>query len=262
MPVKARCNYSSRSTQTETNGASRLMKRLSVVYFILLSLFSISSKAASLVEITQFAVSICDDIIAEIGVTSSISKTTIEGKIDASLPKVAKLLGVKLSGNGKLLYDHQEVSGLSLEALPDQLSSARECRERLAIALIEERQKTCGVAQYQLKRSDNCPVEQHVLKASDKCAMQDHTFTAASGGCSACGSQCDNWGAGFGGGKHISCNEDEHSKLDGLKYKKWKSCAMHCQRRSECRHPAHGVETYQQCRHPAHGVETYKQCED
>ena len=229
------------------------LRKITLLLFLLM--MSFLTRAQSLSEIVSYSATICDDIIKDIGTKSEITRTLVQGKVEASLPKLAKIIGAKLGGEGELLYDSTVTIGIPFEKLPDQLSSARDCRERLTVLFIEERRKTCGVELYYSKRSEVCGVESYKKARTIECGIESTTTSASSGGCSSCGSKCEQWG-----GKSGECSEEKHRSLKGLKVKEWKSCSMYCSKHRECEHHTHGIAQYKECRHQNHGVEKYKTC--
>lgn len=105
--------------------------------FILLSFASFTASSASLDEISNFAEKICDTISTKGTISSSELKAEIEGKIS---PKVlSKMLGANVRANGSYLHNGKEYDGLPYESLPEQMTSARECRKEVASMLIKER---------------------------------------------------------------------------------------------------------------------------
>ncbi len=231
------------------------MKKI-VLFTMLAFLIQTSATAESLQSIVVFAKDICDDIIDEVGVDGKISRKQIEAKLEGSIGTVAKLIGAKLGVNGKLHLDETTYSGLPYEDLPGELRNSRECRQNLAVMLIEQSKKTCGVELYYKKRSINCGIESYKKARSVECGIESTTVGADDGGCSRCGTKCTEWG-----GRHGECHEDKHTWRDGFKIKSRTGCSMYCSKYSECRHQSHGVELYQECRHPDHGVEKYKACD-
>jgi hypothetical protein len=110
------------------------MKIIPLFLAVTLLTICLPVRAQSLIEIEQFAQSICGDIPS-----GSYTKTVIEGKIKANVDGLAKL--VVGSGSGNLTDSKKEeiYSGIPFKNLPDQIPTESMCKSELAKILLQRK---------------------------------------------------------------------------------------------------------------------------
>ena len=118
--------------------------KLSLIFSVLFALGSFTSIGAyadSLSDISEFSKEICDDIQAN--GNRSITKTEVEAKLQGSMGKIAKYIGVNVGADGKLTIGDtkEEYEGLPYESIAEQMSDSRSCKLEISKILIAERKK-------------------------------------------------------------------------------------------------------------------------
>lgn len=113
------------------------MNKIGFVVMIICQSAWFSAQAESLTDISSFAKDICD----EISDGGEITRKQVEGTLEGKVGGVAKLLGASVGADGKIKVDNTLYKGLPYEKVPSQMADSRDCKKKLAIMLIEERNR-------------------------------------------------------------------------------------------------------------------------
>lgn len=125
--ARTRCE----NTQTILFGAPHMRKQLFLVAAALVSSV-LPANSQSLVEIQLFAQSICGDIPE-----GRLTRTEIEGKIQANVGAFARLLGA--SGELSASQKDEVYKGIPLDKLPSNIPTVSMCKSELAKVLVGKR---------------------------------------------------------------------------------------------------------------------------
>mgnify|MGYP001545326776 CR=1 FL=1 len=112
----------------------------------------------SLSEIKQLSYDICD----KLSTRGTIERTEVIASLHGKGKALLKLIGGEINLNGSVKINNTEYDGLPYKMLPEQMTSARNCRKELASMLIMQTHKIS-----EIKQKNAIQSEYHVEKNGD-----------------------------------------------------------------------------------------------